>query len=129
MFYSILVATDLSDTSDHVVGCLSPLRALGGERARLVYCLGIRHLVEMEHLLAPMVEPRLQGQKAISEQAGFHVTVEIRPGLPQHEINRVAVEQDCSLVVVGTHGRTIAQRSGWAAWRPRSCTTFGSRSC
>lgn len=108
MFTSILVATDLSDASDHVVGCLSPLRALGAERALLVYCLGIRHLVEMEHLLAPMVEPKLQAQKAILEKAGFQVTVEITPGLPQHDINRVAVEKDCSLIAVGTHGRTMS---------------------
>ena len=108
MFASILVATDLSDASDHVVGCLSPLHALGAERALLVYCLGIRHLVEMQHLLAPMVEPKLQAQKAILEKAGFQVTVEITPGLPQEEINRVAVERDCSLIVVGTHGRTMS---------------------
>jgi nucleotide-binding universal stress UspA family protein len=108
MFTSVLVATDLSDASDHVVGCLSPLRALGVERVLLVYCLGIRHLVEMEHLLAPMVEPKLQAQKAILEKAGFQVTVEITPGLPQHDINRVAVDKDCSLIVVGTHGATMS---------------------
>lgn len=108
MFTSVLVATDLSDAADHVVGCLSPLRALGAERALLMYCLGIRHLVELQHLLAPMVEPKLQAQKTILEQSGFQVAVEIAPGLPQHEINRVAVERNCSLIVVGSHGRTMS---------------------
>ncbi len=108
MFTTILVATDLSDASDRVVGCLSCLRALGAERAFLVYCLGIRHLVEMQHLLAPMVEPKLHAQKSILEEAGFQVKVEITPGLPQHDINRVAAEKDCSLIVVGTHGRTMS---------------------
>lgn len=108
MFTSVLVATDLSDASDHILACVSPLHALGAERALLVYCLGIRHLVEMQHLLAPMVEPKLRAQKAILEKAGFRVTVEITPGLPQHEINRVADERDCSLIVVGTHGQTMS---------------------
>lgn len=108
MFTTVLVATDLSDASDHVVGCLSPLRALGAERVLLVYCLGLRHLTEMQHLLAPMVEPRLQAQKAVLEKTGFHVAVEIAPGLPQHEINRLAVEKDCPLTVVGSHGRTMS---------------------
>ncbi len=108
MFTSVLVATDLSDASDHVVRCLAPLRALGAERALLVYCLGLRHLMEMQHLLAPMVEPKLQSQKTVLENTGFQVTVEIPPGLPQHEINRVAVEKDCSLIVVGSHGHTLS---------------------
>lgn len=50
MFKSVLVASDLSDASDQVVGCLAALRSVGVDEVRLLHCLGIRHLEEMEHL-------------------------------------------------------------------------------
>lgn len=108
MFKTVLVATDLSEASDHVVGCLAPLRALGAEEVTLLHCLGIRHLEEMQHLLAPFVEPRLAAQKARLEKQGFRVKVEIAAGLPKLEINRIAAERSSPLIVVGSHGQTMS---------------------
>jgi nucleotide-binding universal stress UspA family protein len=84
------------------------LRDLGVEQAILLYCLGIRHLEEMQHLLRPKVEPRLQAQKKLLEQQGFIVRTEIAAGLPQNDVNRIAIERHCSLIVVGTHGQTMS---------------------
>lgn len=108
MFKSIMIATDLSEASDHVVGCLTPFRALGAERVTLLHCLGIRHIQSVQHLLAPLVEPKLQVQKEALEKQGYEVNIEIAPGLPQFEINRVAAEKGCSLVIVGSHGQTMS---------------------
>jgi len=108
MFKSIMVTTDLSEASDHVVGCLAAFRALGVERVILLHCLGIRHLQDIKHLLTPIVEPKLQEQRAAIEKQGYQVSVEIAPGLPQYEINRVAAEKGCSLVIVGSHGQTMS---------------------
>jgi nucleotide-binding universal stress UspA family protein len=108
MFKSILVATDLSDASDRVVGCLAALHSLGAEEVTLLHCLGIRHLEEMQHLLAPVVQPRLNAQKATLEKQGFRVKVELAAGLPKFEINRIAAERASPLVVVGSHGHTMS---------------------
>jgi nucleotide-binding universal stress UspA family protein len=108
MFKTILVATDLSDASDRVVGCLGALHSLGVEDVTLLHCLGIRHLEEMQHLLAPVVQPRLSAQEATLEKQGFRVTVELAAGLPKFEINRIAAEKGSDLIVVGSHGHTMS---------------------
>ena len=108
MFKSIMVATDLSEASDLVVGGLSAFRTLGTEHVILLHCLGIKHLQEMKHWLASMVETKLQEQKATLEKQGYRIGMEIAPGLPQFEIDRVAKEKRCALIVVGTHGKTMS---------------------
>ena len=112
MFKKILVATDLSPASDVVLGCLGELRALGVEKVLLLHCLGIRHLEEMKHLYLPMAEPKIQEQKAVLAKLGFSVEAEISSGLPKFEINRMAKEKDCSLIVVGTSGHTMTDEIG-----------------
>jgi len=104
MFTSVLVATDLSDASDHSDRLFVPVRALAPNGRSWSTASAFVTWWRCQHLLAPMVEPKLQAQKAALAKDGFAVTVEITPGLPQHDINRVAVEKDCSLIVLGTHG-------------------------
>jgi len=108
MFTRILVTTDLSEASYHVVNCLGALRLLGAEEVTLLHCLGIRHLEEMQHLLEPVVQPRLDIQKAALEKQGYRVEVELAAGLPKFEITRIAAERGSSLVVVGSHGHTMS---------------------
>jgi len=110
MFNKIVVATDVSKTSDVVVDCLGGLRALGAEKAIPVHALGLRHLKDMTPLLAKLAEPRLAEQKAALERQGFSTTVEIAPGLPMFEINRLAEEHCASLIVVGSHGASCAKK-------------------
>ena len=109
MFKSIVLATDLSKPSDVVIGCLNSLRSLGAERAILVHALGLRHLRDMVPYLAKLAEPRLVEQKAALEQQGFSTTVEIAPGPPMFEVNRLAKERGADLIVIGSHGASCAQ--------------------
>ncbi len=108
MFNTILLATDLSKASDCVISCLGGLRELGAGRVILAHALGIKHLESMKYELARLVEPRLLEQKAVVESYGFEVSVEILPGLPEFEVTRLADRTDTSLIVVGSHGRTMA---------------------
>jgi nucleotide-binding universal stress UspA family protein len=107
MFSKILVATDLSEASDRVIACLQGLRRLGAEKAILVHALGLKHLEDLSRLLTPLVEPRLLAQKAVLESQGFETAIEIAPGLPELEINRLAKEKGASLTVVGSHGASL----------------------
>jgi len=109
MFKRILVATDLSEASDRVIGCLHGLKPLGAEEALLVHALGIRYLQDMKDMLAPMVEPRLQAQKALLEAQGFVTRYAIMPGLPGVEVNGVACQEHVSMIVIGTRGSTLAR--------------------
>ncbi|MHB1037445.1 MAG: universal stress protein [Pirellulales bacterium] len=109
MFHSALIATDLSQASSHVLECLSGLRSLGTRQVILCHALNIKHLEEMQHLLTPYVEPRLAAQRAIVEAQGFETSTVIAPGLAVFEVNRVAKERGVSLIVVGSHGSTLAK--------------------
>ncbi len=109
MFQRVLVATDLSEASDRIIGCLHGLKRLGAKEALLVNALGIRYLQDMKDMLAPMVEPRLQAQKALLETQGFITRYAIMPGLPGVEVNRVACQEQVSMIVIGTRGSTLAR--------------------
>jgi nucleotide-binding universal stress UspA family protein len=63
----------------------------------------------MKDMLAPMVEPRLQAQKALLEAQGFVTRYAIMPGLPGVEVNRAASHEHASIVVIGTRGATLAR--------------------
>ncbi len=102
MFASVLVGTDLSAASDGLLACLRGLHGLGTREVTLVHALGLRHLEEMKHVLAPMVEPRVAAQRAAIERLGLRAALEIAPGTPATEIERLARERGASLVVLGT---------------------------
>jgi nucleotide-binding universal stress UspA family protein len=109
MFSNVIVASDLSPASDRVISCLHGLRPFGTERIILTHALGIRHLEEMKHQLAPLAEPKLRQQKRALEDQGFAVEIVIAPGIPSWEINRVAKEKQASMIVIGSHGATLAR--------------------
>lgn len=109
MFQTALIATDLSPATDHMLKCLSGLRALGTNRVVLLHALGIRYLDEMQYLMSTYVEPPLAAQKAIIESLRFEAKTIVSPGPPALEVNRIAKQQNASLIVVGSHGSSLAK--------------------
>lgn len=108
MFRNMLVATDLSEASEQVIGTVAGFRAFGTRRVVLVYCIGIRDAGVPADGLMDLARPSLERQKKLLEEQGFQVKTKLVLGLPQVEINRQADEHRCSLIVVGSHGRTMA---------------------
>jgi nucleotide-binding universal stress UspA family protein len=109
MFERIVLATDLSPASNALVGCVIALKGLGVKKVFLTHAMGIRHLDDLKHLIASKVEPALLEQKKRFEAHGLEAAVELAPGVPSEEINRVADEKDASLIVIGSHGETMAR--------------------
>ena len=109
MFEHILVATDLSAASETICRNLHGLKRLGTRSVLLVYALDIRHLEVMKYQMEPLVEPRLLQLKAVIEKQGFEVQTQIRPHSPAWEVKMAAREHSCSLIVIGTHGATLAR--------------------
>ena len=108
MFSKILVATDLSEASDRVICTLGGLKALGTREALLIHCFNIRDVGTLADGLMELARPSFEKQKKVLEDQGFQVKAKMVLGLPQIEINRQADEHDCSLIVVGSHGETMA---------------------
>jgi len=108
MFSKMLVATDLSETSERVIGTLGSLKALGTREAVLIHCFNIRDVGSLADRLMELARPSFERQKKTLEDLGFLVTANMVLGLPQIEINRQADEHNCSLVVVGSTGGSMA---------------------
>lgn len=108
MFKTIVLATDLSPASNALVGCVIGLKALGVKKVFLTYALGIRHLDDLKYLIASKVEPFLIEQKKKLEAQGLDAVIELAPGIPSEEIHRVAEQKDASLIVMGSHGESMA---------------------
>ncbi len=52
--------------------------------------------------------PLLEKQKNVLEQQGLNVATKMVAGLPHIDLNRIADEENCSLIAIGSHGRSTA---------------------
>lgn len=111
MLSNILITTDASPASDHLVQCVTGLRRVGSRRAVLAHVINVRDVGGLYGTLKTLVLPRLEAQQKTLVAAGFEVSLEIPLGYPASEIARLAREKHCSLVVTGTHGETLASEA------------------
>jgi nucleotide-binding universal stress UspA family protein len=110
MFSKALIATDLSPASFNVVKRVRGLKSLGTKECLLLQCLGITEVPGVAFgMMKDFLKSNLAEQKKILEKSGFKVKTEVVMGNPQVEINKIAREKKCSLVVVGSHGHTLAE--------------------
>jgi len=107
MFSKVLVTTDLSEASSHVVGCLVGLQVFGAREIILTHALGIRHLDYLKYEWIKAAQPVLSAQKNVLEKQGYKVRIEIGDSDPVWEINKIADKEKVSLVVIGTHGKSM----------------------
>lgn len=109
MFEKILIATDLSSASNVIVNYAGELRKAGTKECVLVQCIKAREAAS--YLIAQdteLLKSAMENQKKILEKQGFTVSVEIAVGTVHTEVNRIAKEQNCSLIVIGSHGHSLA---------------------
>ena len=103
-----LVATDLSESSFAMVGCLGGLRVFGVNQILLLQCLSLQEVASMAlSYTTSYLEERLAQQKKLLESEGFRVQTRISTGGAKSEINRVAEDEDFPLVVVGSRGHSL----------------------
>ncbi|HCP14420.1 MAG TPA: hypothetical protein DIT32_01330 [Peptococcaceae bacterium] len=108
MFRRLIIATDLSAASNALIHGLGGLRTLGAEECLLLQCLSSQETNPVALPFATAVlERNLQSQKEILEHQGFKVETRILPGVEKDEINRIAVEEDFSIIVVGALKHTL----------------------
>jgi nucleotide-binding universal stress UspA family protein len=109
MFEKILIATDVSSASFEVARIASGLKQFGAQEALLALCISTGEAVSIAYGKDDhFIKDALNKQKRIMEESGFLVRTEILRGSPAVEINRMAHEAGCSLIVVGSHGHSLA---------------------
>jgi nucleotide-binding universal stress UspA family protein len=111
MLSSIVVATDGSEASDLLMDCVAGLRKVGGERATAAHVFNIRDVGGLSASLRDSVLPKLEKQADILRRAGFQADVQTAVGFPSAEIFKLALRRSASLVVVGSHGASMAKDS------------------
>lgn len=107
MLKRMLIATDLSEASARVLGCVDFLHGLGMREAVLLYCVNVRDVGFITDDLRESLREPLEEQRKILETRGLQASSEVVLGLPHREILRIADEKDCDLIVLGSHGRSL----------------------
>lgn len=109
MFKRLLIASDLSSSAFAMVDCLTGLKALGARECLLLTCLTPSQYASVPGgQVDSIYEKNLDVQKKQLESQGFSVDTRCVHGTPDEEVNRIAREEECSVIVVGSFTRSLA---------------------
>lgn len=110
MFKRFIVATDLSPASSAVTTCLKGLQNFSAVECLLLQCLSFSHAAATAYSYqTEPLERLMEEQKQYLEEQGFTVEARVVVGAPKYEINRVAVQENYDLIVLGTQGQSLAE--------------------
>ncbi|MFW6161980.1 MAG: universal stress protein, partial [Planctomycetota bacterium] len=107
MFSKVIVATDRSEESDELIGCVQGLRALGTESAVLVYCVPLPEAPGLARSVADFLGPALEKQRDLLQRAGIEAAVRVAVGRPAVEIQQVAAEVEADAVVLDAEPESL----------------------
>ena len=117
MFRKILYPTDFSDTANKAIPFLKQFKDTGTEKVIILhvidtYRLRIPSIYMPTNLISfidkMVIEATEKAQKVadVLTAAGIGTRIRIEQGLPFREILRVEDEEDVSIIVIGSHGRS-----------------------
>lgn len=118
IFARIVLATDLSPAWNEIAACGGELRALGCSLAILTHVITPDFFTGAGEKAPPRAAPALAAQREQLTAQGLQVIVETPIGLPASSLNQVAQKYDASLVVMGSHGKSL--------WREGVLGSFSS---
>ncbi len=111
-FVHAVVALDDSDASDLIVDALPHFQQFGTKKITLVTVVPVPFTGERTEFKTDAHTERLHGYKAILEEKGFVVDVDLRSGTyfyPPSEILSSAKEHDADFVIIGSRGHSKVQ--------------------
>jgi nucleotide-binding universal stress UspA family protein len=103
IYAKVLIPTDFSDSSRRFLAHLDNLPGLG--RVILAHIVTHGEEPEIVHAFVEDAELALTGLKNDLSPHKFGITTAIRIGNPAHEIDRLAEEEDVSLILVTSSGK------------------------
>ena len=117
MFKTILYPTDFSDVSRSALKYVKKLKEGGTETVILLHVIDMRSLVSIDQfagIQAPELQQELmnQAEKELEEienelkESGFKVKTVLRTGYPIREILETERQEDISIIVIGSHGKS-----------------------
>ncbi|HHO76837.1 MAG TPA: universal stress protein [Deltaproteobacteria bacterium] len=116
MFTKILYPTDFSDVAQKALKYIDHLKYAGAKEVIILHVIDIRSLEllvwdpenfkTIENDLRESALKKAVFARKHLETNGFSVKVRIETGIPASKILRVEKEEDVSVIVLGSHGRS-----------------------
>jgi nucleotide-binding universal stress UspA family protein len=107
MFEKLLVTTDLSEASRNLLKCLKDFKELGAKKATIIHILDVVDVGGLYPSLLKLIKPKLEEMKQFLENLNYESDIIVSLGNPAREINRIAVENNYSAIIAGTHGESL----------------------
>jgi nucleotide-binding universal stress UspA family protein len=102
MFSRIVIASEISPAAFNMLHCLEGLKRLGVKECLLLQCLDPHETdLKISSFFASVIAGNLKEQQALLEKQGYAVSTRMVTGHIKNEINRIAMEEDYSMMVVG----------------------------
>lgn len=109
MLKKICVATDLTESSFSLIGCLKELKTFGTETVILQHVIDTKYAIAVPQKVLDESMDLLTKQAEILSEEGMTVITDLKQGIPHTEILKTAKENNVSAVIVGSHGKSVAR--------------------
>ncbi len=117
MFKKILYPTDFSDVSKNAIEYIKQLKKGGTETVILLHVIDQRSIqtidqyarsnsLKLEQKIMVQAEKDLEEIEGNLKQSGFRVKTLLPTGFPVREILKAEKEEDVSIIVIGSHGKS-----------------------
>jgi nucleotide-binding universal stress UspA family protein len=117
IFTKILHPTDFSDNSLMALQMIKDLKNAGVEEVVVVHIQDTRKLIpHLKHKIEEFNRidaGRLTGIKRQLEFFGYKIKTILKEGIPSREINKLAEEENVSMIILGSHGKSGAIREAF----------------
>jgi nucleotide-binding universal stress UspA family protein len=116
MFKKILFPTDFSDVSQKALKYIKQLKGAGAQEVIVLHVIDEQELLVLSRVPDQYLQVTTQMEKEIAKDMGaveadmtaegFRVKLKVKKGKPFTEIMMTAAEEEVSIIVVGSHGRS-----------------------
>ncbi|MFN2238921.1 MAG: universal stress protein [Thermoanaerobaculia bacterium] len=104
MFTHVLFGTDLSPASERALDCLARWKRFGLTTVTLAHVHDFHSSEGLEERLRLEHEPKMERQRKFLLSRGVQASSRFAVGIPQIDLDRIAQEEGCEAIVVGSHG-------------------------
>jgi len=105
LFEKILISIDFSEESRLLLNCLDEFRSFGLKKVILSHIVDIRAAGGNASAFVESNEKKLEEIKEEIEKEGIDSQIIVNIGFPAEEIDKIARDENASLILIGSHGR------------------------